>query len=66
MKDNCVCERTKIKSIGKERKGRKKAEKCCSPLDFSKDEAIKWFNNLPEKLRNIGFADKIKEKYNLV
>lgn len=39
--------------------------KCCSPLDFDKDQAIEYLNKLPEFLRNTKTAIALREKWGL-
>lgn len=40
-------------------------KKSTSPLEFTKDQAIEYINNLPKELRNSFFPTKLKQKYNL-
>jgi len=40
-----------------------KAIKRGSPLDLPKDQALDWYNNLPELAKNSYFAGEIRKKY---
>lgn len=36
-----------------------------SPLDFTRDEAINFINNLPQNLKNSFFAQELRKKWNI-
>lgn len=47
------------------KKIRNDKQNACSPLDFSKDEAIHWLNSLRPEFHNSFFAKEICKKFNL-
>ncbi len=56
-------QKRKLAAIEAKRQTEIDTEKACTPLDFSRDQALEWLQSLPKRLHSSYFAMQVKAKW---